>query len=132
MNTDGGRKMEREGHGRGLGDDRKGSDLLFGELPGGTIGADMVGTYENSIADAEGRWPHAFEVGGLSHGVLGVLHAVAEEAVNFVEVDGEMSGSQVGDFRVRMNGDNRVVAFCREEGRHAGSRVRGVIVSKLG
>ena len=42
----------------------------------------------------------SFEVDGMGHGVMGVLHAIAEEPVDLVEVDSEIASSKVGDFCV--------------------------------
>ena len=50
----------------------------------------VVGMYVDSIANTEGWRLHVLEVGRLGHGVLGVLHAIAEEVVDFVKIDSEM------------------------------------------
>ena len=61
----------------GLGDDWERADLLLGELVHGAIGADVVGAYEDAVADVERRRRLAMAVGEADHGFLGVLHPVA-------------------------------------------------------
>ena len=51
----------------------------------------MISAHIDSITDAEGWRLHELEVGRLGHGILGVLHAIVEETVNLVKIDGEMT-----------------------------------------
>jgi hypothetical protein len=44
-----------------------------------------------TISNVEGRRGHALLVGVAGHGFLGLLHAITEEFVVFVELDGEVT-----------------------------------------
>jgi hypothetical protein len=90
VDANGVREAEGEGHGRRLRDDRKGADLLFSQLARCPVGTNVVGTDVYAISYMEWRWGHAPLISELGHGVLGVLHSVAQEPVDFVEVDGEV------------------------------------------
>jgi hypothetical protein len=46
--------------------------------------------YERAVSNPEWGRLHAILIRVLLHGVLRVLHSVAKELVNFVEVHGEM------------------------------------------
>ena len=93
VNTNGRRKTKSKGHSQRLGDDGKGSDFLLSELVRGAVGAYVISVHISVIADSK-RWGfHAILVCVLAHGLLSVLHAVSEVPVDFVEVDGEMSGA---------------------------------------
>ena len=75
-----------------MGDDGKGSDFLLSELARGVVGAYVIGVHISVIADLKQWGFHAILVCILAHGLLSILHVVSEVPVDFVEVDGEMSG----------------------------------------
>ena len=109
-------QAEGEGWGRRLGDDRKRANLLFSQLSFGSIGPDVISTDISTISYAERRRIHVALIGILSYRVLSVLHAVAQELVNFIEVDSESFSPSVGYFCVWVNSNQRVVAASWEEG----------------
>lgn len=71
----------------------EGADFLLREFACDSIGADMVGTYVDTITDMERRGNHAVLVGVARHGFLGFSHAASKELVVLVEVDCQMSCS---------------------------------------
>jgi hypothetical protein len=54
------------------------------------VHADVVSTDVYTISNTEGWRGHALLVGIAGHGFLGLLHAIAEEFVVFVKLDGEV------------------------------------------
>ena len=84
-------KSKREGHSRGLRNDQKGANLFLHKLASGPIHTNMVSMNIDMVANMKWRGFNAIPICKVGHGVLGVLHSIAQELVVFVKVDGEMS-----------------------------------------
>ena len=112
-------------------DDGKGADLFLCEFTSGVVSTYVISMYEHAVSDPERGRLHAILVGVLLHGVLHVLHVIAEELVYFIEVHGKVLGAQIGNLGIWVDGDQWVIAVsCKERGYTRGG-MRGVIVSEL-
>ena len=86
-------EAEGERHGRWLGNDREWTDLLLCKLAQGPVGAYVVGVHMNMIANMTWWGLKVILVCILAHGLLGILHAISEEPVDFVKVDSPVPGT---------------------------------------
>jgi hypothetical protein len=114
-----------------LRDDREWANLLFGELACGTVGLDVVGMYEDTVSDMERRGHLVVAVGIGSHGVLGILHTVVKEAVQFVKVNSEVASSEVCDLSIWVNSDQQIISTVCEEWGDACCSMRSIVIGKL-
>ena len=70
-------------------------------------------------------------VGRSGHGVLGILHSVAKELVQFIEVNGLMSSSEVSDFYIGVNGHQQVVTTSGKKWGKASRFMWCIVVCKF-
>ena len=124
-------EAKRKRRSRGLRDDGERADLLLGKFACGAIGPNVVGAYEDTVSDTKQRRRLAMAVGVAGHSVLGILHMVTKELVDFVEVDRIVSSSKVGDFCIRVNGYQRVITTSGKKWGDAGRLVGRVVVCEF-
>jgi hypothetical protein len=105
VNANSAGETKGERHSGGLRDYGERADLLLSEFASGAVCADVIGANEDSVSDTERRRGLAIAVCVGSHSVLRVLHPVAKELVDLIEVNGEMSSTEVGYFSVWVYGD---------------------------
>ena len=93
VNADSSRQTKHERGSRGLGNNGKGANFPLCKFAGCPIGLNIIGPDKYSVTNTEWWWAHVVLVSNARHGVLGILHTVAKELVNFVKVDSEVLGT---------------------------------------
>lgn len=108
------------------------TDVRLRELRSWTLGLDVLGGNEHLIADFDVRMLNAFPVRRFLVSTLCRPDLVPEELVEFVEIDHEVASVCVGDVEFRMDGQEGIVAFIREERSNACGGVRSVVQREFG
>lgn len=107
------------------------TEVSFSEFAGWTCDIEDLRGDEDVLSDVDFRRRGAILVRGNRVGFLREFDLILEEDVEFVEIDCEITSAERSDFSIRMDGNARIVAFVRVEGRDACGVVGVVVGGKL-